>query len=264
MNIEYLIICITSFLISIITLFSGFGLGTVLMPVFAIFFPLPVAIASVAVVHLANNLFKALLVGKYAKASVVIKFGIPAALTAALGAYLLSFFSNWPSLFSYHLYGSDFKVTIIGIIVGSMVMFSSIFELVPRFSRLSFGQDYIPLGGAISGFFGGVSGNQGILRSAFLIKSGLSKEEFIGTGVLCSVIVDVIRILVYGWAVYTQKFTEAFSQNMTGIVTAASITAFLGSYIGSKLTHKITFRMLQIIVGSLLLILGFAIMIGIA
>ena len=145
-----------------------------------------------------------------------------------------------------------------------MVIFSSIFELVPRFSRLSFGSAYIPLGGAISGFFGGVSGNQGILRSAFLIKSGLSKEEFIGTGVLCSVIVDVIRILVYGWAVYTQKFTEAFSQNMIGIVTAASISAFLGSHIGSKLTHKITFRMLQIIVGSMLLMLGLAIMIGIA
>ncbi|MFA6914933.1 MAG: sulfite exporter TauE/SafE family protein [Parachlamydiales bacterium] len=264
MNIEYSIICITSFLISIITLFSGFGLGTVLMPVFAIFFPLPLAIASVAVVHLANNLFKALLVGKYAKTSVVIKFGIPAALGAALGAYLLSFFSNWPPLFSYHLYNSDFKITMIGIIVGSMVIFSSIFELVPRFSDLSFDRDYIPLGGAISGFFGGVSGNQGILRSAFLIKSGLSKEEFIGTGVLCSVIVDVIRILVYGWAAYTQKFTEALSQNMIGIITAASITAFLGSYIGSKLTHKITFRMLQIIVGSMLLILGFAILVGIA
>lgn len=264
MNIEYLIICITSFLISIITLFSGFGLGTVLMPVFAIFFPLPVAIASVAIVHLANNLFKALLVGKYAKTSVVIKFGIPAALAATLGAYLLSFFSNWPPLFSYYLYGLDFKITIIGIIVGSMVMFSSIFELVPRFSHLSFDQDYIPLGGAISGFFGGVSGNQGILRSAFLIKSGLSKEEFIGTGVLCSVIVDIIRIFVYGWAVYTQKFTEAFSQNMTGIVAAASITAFIGSYVGSKLTHRITFRTLQTIVGSMLLILGFAIMIGIA
>jgi len=264
MIIEYLIICITSLLISIITLFSGFGLGTVLMPVFAIFFPLPVAIASVAVVHLANNLFKSILVGKNAKTSVVIKFGFPAALAAALGAYLLSVFSNWPPLFSYSLYGSDFRVTIIGIIVGSMVMFSSIFELVSRFSELSFDEDYIPLGGAISGFFGGPSGNQGILRSAFLIKSGLSKEEFIGTGVLCSVIVDASRILVYGLAVYTQKFTEAFSQNIIGIVTAASISAFLGSYIGSKLTHKITLRMLKIIVGSMLLIMGFAIMIGIA
>jgi len=144
------------------------------------------------------------------------------------------------------------------------VFTNEILELMPRFSHLSFDQDYIPLGGAISGFFGGVSGNQGILRSAFLIKSGLSQEEFIGTGVLCSVIVDMTRLFVYGWAVYTQKFTEAFSQNMIGIVTAASIAAFLGSYIGSRLTHKITFRLIQIIVGSMLLILGFAIMIGIA
>jgi len=264
MNIEYFIICITSFLISIVTLFSGFGLGTVLMPVFAMFFPIPVAIASVAVVHLANNLFKALLVGKYAKTSVVIKFGIPSALTAALGAYLLSFFSNWLPLFSYHLFGRDFKITILGVVVGSIVMFSSIFELMPRFSRLSFDKGYIPLGGAISGFFGGVSGNQGILRSAFLIKSGLSKEEFIGTGVLCSIIVDTTRLLVYGWAVYAQKFAEVFSKNLIGIVTAASIAAFIGSYIGSKLTNKITFRMLQIIVGSMLLILGFAMMVGVA
>lgn len=264
MHVEYLIICITSFLISIITLFSGFGLGTVLMPVFALFFPLPVAIASVAVIHLANNLFKAILVGKYAKIPVVIRFGIPAALAAALGAYLLSFFSNWQPLFSYQIYDSTFNITMIGLIVGIMIMFSSIFELLPRLSHLSFDQDYIPLGGALSGFFGGISGNQGILRSAFLIKLGLNKEEFIGTGVLCSIIVDVIRIFVYGWAVYTQKFTEAFSHNMIGIVTAASIAAFLGSYIGSQLTHKITFRMLQIIVGSMLLILGFVIMIGIA
>lgn len=264
MNIEYLIICITSFFISIITLFSGFGLGTVLMPVFAIFFPLPIAVASVAVIHFANNVFKAILVGRYAKIRIVIKFGIPAALSAALGAYLLSFFSNWPPLFSYHLFGADLKVSIIGVVVGSMVMFSSIFELAPRFTHLSFDQNFIPLGGAISGFFGGISGNQGILRSAFLIKSGLNKEEFIGTGVLCSIVVDFIRILVYGWAVYTQKFTEAFSPNIIGIVTAASITAFFGSYFGSKLTYKITFSMLQIIVGSMLLILGFAIMVGIA
>jgi hypothetical protein len=264
MNIEYLIICIASFLVSVVTLFSGFGLGTVLMPVFALFFPLPVAIASVAVVHFMNNLFKVFLVGKFAKKNIVLKFGIPAAIMAAFGAYLLSFFSNLPPLFSYHLYGIEFKATIIGITVGSLIMLSSIFELIPRFSSLTFDPLYIPLGGALSGFFGGLSGNQGILRSAFLIKSGLKKEEFIGTSVLCSVIVDIARLLIYGWATYSQNFMIAFSQNMLVIVIAASFTAFLGSYMGSKFTHKITFRILQMIVGSMLLLLGFAILIGIA
>lgn len=264
MNIEYLIICITSLVISIITLFSGFGLGTVLMPVFAIFFPLPIAIASTAVVHLANNIFKVFLVGQFAKMSVVIKFGIPGAIAAAIGAYMLSYFSNWPPLWTYHLFNAEFTVTLIGLLVGSIIMFAAIFELLPQFSNLAFDPSYIPLGGVLSGFFGGVSGNQGVLRSAFLIRSGLTKEGFIGTGVVCSVIVDVVRILIYGWAVFTRHFAEVMSQNMIGIVVAASLTAFIGSYIGSKLTHKVTFRTLQIIVGALLLILGFGIMIGIA
>jgi hypothetical protein len=38
-------ICLTTFIASGLTLFSGFGLGTILMPVVAIFLPVPVGIA---------------------------------------------------------------------------------------------------------------------------------------------------------------------------------------------------------------------------
>ncbi len=57
------LILISSFLAALLTLFSGFGLGTLLMPVVAIFFPVEVAIGITAVVHLANNLFKLALAG---------------------------------------------------------------------------------------------------------------------------------------------------------------------------------------------------------
>jgi hypothetical protein len=50
---SYLIICVVAFAVSGLTLFSGFGLGTLLMPAFALFFP--VAVAATAVVHLANE-----------------------------------------------------------------------------------------------------------------------------------------------------------------------------------------------------------------
>ncbi|MBM4056021.1 MAG: sulfite exporter TauE/SafE family protein, partial [Planctomycetes bacterium] len=36
----YLVICTVSLVVSALTLFSGFGLGTLLMPAFALFFPL--------------------------------------------------------------------------------------------------------------------------------------------------------------------------------------------------------------------------------
>jgi uncharacterized protein len=43
--VELLIVCIAALLASALTLFSGFGLGTLLMPVVALFFLLDLAIA---------------------------------------------------------------------------------------------------------------------------------------------------------------------------------------------------------------------------
>ena len=79
---EYFIVCLAALIVAGLTLFSGFGLGTLLMPVFALFFPLEVAIAATAVVHLANNLFKLGLMGKYADRRVVALFAIPGAILA--------------------------------------------------------------------------------------------------------------------------------------------------------------------------------------
>lgn len=63
---EYLVICLSALVASGLTLFSGFGLGTILLPVFAIFFPIDVAVALTAIVHLLNNFFKLMLLGKHA------------------------------------------------------------------------------------------------------------------------------------------------------------------------------------------------------
>jgi hypothetical protein len=55
---EYFVIAVVSAAMAGLTLFSGFGLGTVLMPVFALFFPIDVAIGMTAIVHLSNNILK--------------------------------------------------------------------------------------------------------------------------------------------------------------------------------------------------------------
>ena len=55
---EYLIICVVCLVTSALTLFSGFGLGTLLLPAFALFFPVDVAVGLTAIVHFLNNLFK--------------------------------------------------------------------------------------------------------------------------------------------------------------------------------------------------------------
>lgn len=96
---EILILSLVAFVVAVLTFFSGFGLGTILTPVFMVFFPVDLAIALTGVVHFFNNLFKLALVGRKADRSVAIRFGVPAVVAAFFGAWLMLRMSNLPVLF---------------------------------------------------------------------------------------------------------------------------------------------------------------------
>ena len=250
-------VSLAALLASCLTFFSGFGLGTLLMPVVALFLPVEVAIAVTAIVHLANNLFKLALVGKKADCSVVWRFGAPAVLAALLGAWLLNMLSGLPTLFEYQWLGREFAVSVVKFIIGVLILAFVWLELSPRFAKMSFDARHLPLGGALSGFFGGLSGHQGAFRSMFLIKSGLDSQRFIATGVVLAVLVDVARMLVYGWS---------FSANTANVqwtmVLSASFSAFVGAYLGAKLLHKVTLRTIQRLVSVLLVLIGLGLVTG--
>jgi hypothetical protein len=252
---EYILISVVAMAVSALTPFSGFGLGTVLMPVFALFFPVPVAVAATAVVHLANNLFKVALLGRWANWSVVGRFALPAAVMAMVGAALLTLFDRLPPLVSYQLGDQPHQVSVVKLVIALVIIAFALFDLLPRFHEMAFDPKYLPLGGMLSGFFGGLSGNQGALRSAFLIKAGLDKEAFVGTGVVATVLVDVARLLVYGLAFYTTSFAQLGS-GVLGLVLAATLAAFVGAVLGRRLLKKVTFHTVQAIVGVGLILLG--------
>ena len=75
---------------SILTFYSGFGLGTILLVVFALWFPIEQAIVMTAIVHFINNLFKLLLTHKNIDKKILLKFGLPSIIGALGGAFLLS------------------------------------------------------------------------------------------------------------------------------------------------------------------------------
>jgi uncharacterized protein len=257
---EYLAIFGATLLMSALALLSGFGLGTVLVPIFAIFFPLPLAIAATAVIHLVSSIFRTFFVGKSAHWNTVWKFGLPAIFAAVLGAYMLKLVANLKPIFSYEFLGFSIHITYIGLIIGIIILAASLFEMLPKLSDFSLPRKYIFLGGFLSGLFGGLSGYQGTLRTIFLIRSGLDKQQFIGTSAICSILVDLSRILIYGFTIFSKNLTEL--RSISALLTAACAAAFLGSYIGFKFMHIISFKNLKILVGLMLLSLGLAIMLG--
>lgn len=183
---EYFVIPLVAFVASVLTFFSGFGLGTMLTPVFMVFFPAPAAIALTGVVHFFNNIFKIVLVGSNADRKVLLRFGVPAVIAAVLGAWLLSEIPDQTAVYAYTINGRYFEIMPVKLIIAILLIIFALMDLIPRFKRLEFSKNKLPLGGFLSGFFGGLSGNQGALRSAFLIKAGLTKEAFIGTAVVVS------------------------------------------------------------------------------
>ena len=222
-----------AFVASVLTFFSGFGLGTILMPVFAVWVPLELAVAMTAVVHFLNNVFKFVLVGRHAHRQVVLQFGIPAIFAALIGAWALLALREWPY----------FKL-----LMAAVIIFFVVIEYVPIawLNRQS-----LVVGGLVSGFFGGLSGHQGALRSLVLSRAGLSKESFIGTGVVIACLVDLSRMAVY----FPSLIAEPIQWDLVGVSTAA---AFAGAYLGQRLLPKVTMASIQRLVSLGLILLAIA------
>ncbi len=257
---EYIVIFIVCIAASCLTLYSGFGLGTLLLPVFSLFFPLEIAIASTAIVHFSNNIFKIATVGKYANKAVVVKFGAPAILASFLGALLLGFFSHFEDIARYFIYGREAVITPVKLSVAILISFFALFELIPYLRKLKFDSKYLVLGGFLSGFFGGFSGHQGALRSAFLTKLKIEPKEFVGTNSVIAFMVDTARITTY----FISFLAVSSLNNLElSLILTSIVAAFLGVFLGKRFLHKVTMTFVQNLTGVLLLFISIALGTGV-
>jgi len=243
---EYLILGLLSFFAGGMTLFTGFGLSTILLPVFVIFFPVAIAVPSTAIVHFLNNFYKLFIYFKKINLKVLIRFGVPALLASIAGAFLLKKLSS--------------NERDLEIILGILIISISFLEMIPAIRNLKIGIKWAPLGGIISGFFGGLSGHQGLFRSAFLIKSGLNKNSFIATGVGIAVLVDITRLSVYGSTIFTTSIISTDGFWLPVIISTTS--ALFGVSLATDLVKKMTIGVIRNMVFALIFISGFLLILG--
>jgi uncharacterized membrane protein YfcA len=227
-----LVVAVVAFLAAGLTFFSGFGLGTLLLPAFSLFYPLPVAIAMTAVVHFLNGLWKLALVGRHVDRRVLLWFGVPALAAAFAGARaLLAIGPTKP-------------------VIGALLLVFTLFELVPQRAARTVGPPGLALGGVLSGFFGGLSGLQGALRSAFLVRAGLAKEAYVATGAAIGAIVDATRLTVY------------MPTLDVPVLSVAVLAALAGTALGNRFLGKVTHAMVQRLVAAMLAVFAVLLMLG--
>ncbi|MGD2169876.1 MAG: TSUP family transporter [Chlamydiota bacterium] len=244
----YILVILSSLLASLVTFYSGFGLGTILMAVLAIFFPLPQAIIITAIVHLINSGLKSSLLFKSIHWNIALKFGSIALIAAIPGALLFKKLSFLPTIQDYSLLGITAKVTALKITIGSLLILIAGASL---FHKKQLPSQSVVVSGIISGFLGGLSGNQGAFRSIFLIRIESDKKRFIATSSIISVAIDLTRLVIYlfGFAYFFKKI------NITLLVSSLC-GAIIGIIIGMLLLKSITIQVIQLVIVILLFLFG--------
>lgn len=201
------------FLAAAAALFSGFGVGTILTPVFLIFYEVKTAIFLVAVVHLLNNLLKLSLFYKHIDFAVLKRFGIMALIGSFIGSFSQIYLAS----------------AVLKKLVALVLIYLGLQPFFPSQLQFRLPKKIDAIGGFFSGLLGGLVGNQGAIRSAFLLNYKMSKETFIATGVVIACLIDLIRIPVY-W--FSQK--DIYASASLSILWIILVT-FSGTWAGSYL-----------------------------
>ena len=218
---------------------SGFGIGSILTPLLSIQTGTKIAVALVSIPHVIATAVRFWGLRHAVDRRVFINFGILSAVGGLLGA-LLNGRANSPAL---------------AIVFGGLLIFAGISGLAGWTQRMRFGHRTAWIAGALSGFFGGLVGNQGGIRSAALLGFGISKESLVATATAIGLIVDAARM-----PVYVVNYPHQIAEHTT-LTLCAIAGVLIGTIWGVKLLRQIPEQAFRRILSALILALGLAMLI---
>jgi uncharacterized membrane protein YfcA len=98
----------------------------------------------------------------------------------------------------------------------------------------------------------------------FLAPLGLSPTQFVSTQAVLALLVDTTRLLVYGWSLAIVGDSAGAGAIPWNLVATATFCAFAGAYLGKRLLPKVTVAALHLVLGALLVVVGVALVLGVA
>jgi uncharacterized protein len=217
---------------------TGFGIGSLLTPVLALQVDTRLAVAAVSVPHVIGTAVRFWLLSGSVDRRVFWSFGLTSAAGGLIGAVLHNWASNrW-----------------LNALFGLLLLFAAFSELTGLARRLRFRGPVAWIAGALSGFLGGLVGNQGGLRSAALLGFDLSKHSFVATATAIGLVVDGARMPVY----LLMQARELASMRTWLALSALGVT--VGTVVGSRVLAGIPEVWFHRVLALVLALLGAAMM----
>lgn len=212
----------------------GFGIGSLLTPLLAARFGTSVAVAAVTLPHALATGFRCWRLRANIDRGVLVRFGMLSAAGALAGALLYTRLGPGP------LTG----------ILGGLLLLTAVAQLTGWSARWHPRGPLVAVFGLLSGFFGGVAGNQGGLRSAALTAFRLSPVRFVATATATGVLVDLARTPVYLWNSGSTLLPLAVP------IGIASVGVLVGTLLGERMLLGLSPRRFGQIVGVAIGLLG--------
>ena len=219
---------------------AGFGIGSLLTPLVAIEAGTKLAVTLVSIPHAAATTLRCWRLRRHIDWAVFRGFGLASAAGGLAGAALHARASS-PAL---------------GATLGLLLVFAGISTLTGIADRLRFRGTAALAAGGLSGFFGGLVGNQGGIRSAALLGVELGRDEFIATATASALIVDAARVGIY---VATDAAEIA---RLWPLVAVAAAGALLGTIGGEGVLRRIPEPVFRRVVAVALVVLGVAMLVA--
>ena len=232
---EIFYIALLTFLAGIIGTITGFGISTIMVPVILLFLPLPETLLLVGVIHWFGDIWKMYFFKHAIDWKLLTFFGIPGVITAALGASLtLALPEKLLSQF-----------------VGGLLIVYVIFLLRRPNFKIKGTNLAATLGGAGSGFLGGISGvGGGALRAVVLTAFNIPKSVYIFTSGLLGAVIDASRIATYFLG--GTRISSALTVGLFIFIPAS----FIGALVAKRIVNKIPQQKFRVVVSVFLLIIG--------
>ncbi len=231
---HWLLLAFAGIVAGAIAAISGFGIGSILTPLFAAGLGTKLAVALVSIPHLIGTSLRFAVIRQHVNRHVLWTFGITGAIGGLLGALL-------------HIW---LRSVLLGYVLGVLLVFAGIMGITGLAARMRFGRGGGWVAGALSGMFGGLVGNQGGIRSAALLGFNLQRDEFVATATAIALLVDGFRMPVYAVLQYRPVFQQ------WPLVTIATAGVVAGTLSGQWMLSRIPQDVFRMIVACVILALG--------
>lgn len=219
---------------------TGFGIGSLLTPLLALRLGTQLAVAAVAVPHAAGTALRCVRLRHSIDWPVLWKFGIPSAAGGLAGALGQGELSN----------------LMLTRVLGGLLLLAGVSGLASLTVRLQLRGPWAILGGLLSGFFGGLVGNQGGIRSAALLGVSLSPERFVATATASALVVDAVRLPVY---LYHSGGALVKYGPLVGLAIAGALA---GTLYGERVLRRLPENRFRRIVSGFLVVLGLGLLLS--